>query len=489
MTDFNGLGGYSLLGVDGVCVIVGKNGCGKSTVLKQFEQNLQGREGYGVVRYISPERAGVLSYEPNVERNMLSRPTWLPEARRQNQSDTFKQQSATLFRRLELLTLREIERDHTLDGYIPQTFQATIDKIDSLLERVRMERAQDGGFRIMVRETGALANPAEISSGESELISLAIEFLSFSKEADPSKQNILVVDEPDVHLHPDLQDRLARFIVEELAQPHIIFVLATHSTALLSALANEAPAKVAFMKRGEIELTFRPITEVLERVLPMFGAHPLSNVFSKSPILIVEGEDDERIWQQAVRSSNGRLRLHPCVADSIDRIAAFEAEADAVLGAVYDNAIGYSLRDRDDAAADIDDVGRIRRMRLSCRAAENLMLCDDVLELAGTSWNTLQARILTFVAENRSHPYYAHVANFAETLDRKETNIKSIRNVLIGMVSTKPWEVLVGQSIARLAQGHDLGGEHSLRAYLGEKVCTGLLALPAKAVEAGIAQR
>ena len=52
----------------------------------------------------------------------------------------------------------------------------------------------------------------DISSGESELISLGIEFLVFGEELQAEKDNWLLIDEPDVHLHPDLQARLVRFL-------------------------------------------------------------------------------------------------------------------------------------------------------------------------------------------------------------------------------------------------------------------------------------
>lgn len=477
--DYEHLGDIQLRNIGKTNVILGKNGCGKSFLLKQAEQHLRNREGFGLIRYVSPERAGFLMYEPGVDQAMAQNVNWLADTRRKNQAGNFKQQSATIYRRLELLTLREIERDQFADGYEPKTFDAVVDKINTLLDRVRVERIATGGFSIADKTTGQQASAEDISSGESELISLAIEFLAFVKECDPARSNLLLIDEPDVHLHPDLQDRLARFMVQELSAPHLTVILATHSTPLLSALASEGETRVAFMKRGDRELTFRPVSDILERVLPMFGAHPLSNIFNEAPILLVEGEDDERIWQQAVRSSGGRVRVYPCVADTVSRIGQFENEANAVLEAIYDNARGFSLRDRDLQPEAIEDVGRVVRMRLSCRAAENLMLSDDALALAQTDWPGLQAKIATFVEESPHHPYHAAMAGFAADYDRKGADLKDIRNVLIGLMSNKPWEVLVGQAIARLAQGDGLEGEHSLREYLGEKVCTNLLGMAA----------
>jgi ABC-type multidrug transport system ATPase subunit len=376
------------------------------------------------------------------------------------------------YRKLEILTLREIEQEHILPEYQPKTFQTIIDKINTLLDRVQIERA-DSGFNIVEKGTTTIAKPEEISSGEAELVSLAIEFLSFQKECDKTKMNFLIIDEPDVHLHPDLQDRLAVFISDEISSGYLTVIIASHSTSFVGALAREGSAKVVFMKRGDTILQFNDISEVHQKILPMFGAHPLSNIFNEAPILLVEGEDDERIWQQVVRSSVGAISVYPCVAGTVVKLNEFEVQANNIITSVYDSAFGYSLRDRDDNPEEIEDVGSIKRMRLSCRTAENLLLSDDVLVAAGSTWEDLQVSITTFVEESTHHPKHTEMKTFLnEGLDRKNADLKEIRLILAGLITTKPWEVLVGQTIASLKVRTGLTGDNSLIAYLGAKVCT-----------------
>ena len=480
--DYEGINSFTLRGTQGINIILGKNGCGKSYMLKQLEQGLRNRPQSGRVTYVSPERAGFLQYEAGVDQNIASNLQWMFDTRRRNQSSNFKQQSASLYRRLELMILRGIERDHIKEGYTPRNFDSVVEKINTLLDRVSVRRIETGGFSIIEKGTDRPASPEEISSGEAELISLAIEFLAFAEEADITRENFLLVDEPDVHLHPDLQDRLARFIRSELVAPHIRVILATHSTPFLSALAEEPTATVTFMRRGDKEISFRNVTDVLRQVLPMFGAHPLSNIYSEAPILLVEGEDDERIWQQAVRSSEGGIKVYPCVAGSVVNLAEYERESNRILGSVYDTARGYSLRDRDDGPEEIEDDGNVIRMRLSCRSAENLMLSDDVLAMSNIDWNVMKERIASFVAESPSHPRYAEMKIFMEAgFPRKSADIKEIRNVLAGMFTSKPWEVAVGQAIAEITRGRNLDGEDSLSSYLGSKVCASIPGLAQRA--------
>jgi energy-coupling factor transporter ATP-binding protein EcfA2 len=469
-------GGVTLTNLSKFNVLLGKNGCGKSTVLKTLDAALD-RSVFARVRYISPERGGLLSYEPGIDQTITGDPNWLTTVRRRNQSENFRQQSATLFRRLELLILREIEREHTLPDYRPRTFDEVLAPLNGLLERVRLERDVGKAFEIRDRDNENTTVPADLSSGESELISLGIECLFFKHECDEEKPNVLLIDEPDVHLHPDLQNRLARFMLQTFKDTNVTLVLATHSTALLGGLAEDSTASICFMTRRQAELPFQPITDVDRAILPIFGAHPLSNVFNEAPVLLIEGEDDERVWQQAVRSAEGSVRLYPCVVGGNTHFAEFETKVNGVISSVYDNARAFSLRDRDISPEAIHDVGNVIRMRLSCRAAENLMLSDDVLAYAGTDWSTCRTSVEAWIANNSDHKFHAEMAGFRDGgFERKDFDLKEIRNILLGLISTKPWEVLVGQTIAHVAKnGGGVLGEDGLTAYLGQKVCKHLL--------------
>lgn len=474
--DLLALAGYDLRGLATQNIVLGKNGCGKSRLLKTIEQNLRTRPDIGAVRYISPERAGVLQYEANVEQNITTNIGYLADSRRQNQAQQFRQQSAAQFRKLELLVLREIEKNPTFRNDPSKTFDTVVEKINTLLDRIYIKRG-DPSFTIHDRKTDAIVGAAEVSSGESELVSLGIECLVFARECIPERLNLLLLDEPDVHLHPDLQARFARFLMDLVKESPISFLLATHSTAFLGAMSANADTRIAFMQSGQQDLNFVSVGYTLKRILPVFGAHPLSNVFNEAPVLLVEGEDDERIWQQAVRSGKGIIAVYPVSVDSVTQLSAFESEVAKIIGAVYDGAVGYSLRDRDDDPAEIGDIGPVKRFRLNSRAAENLLLSADVLARENITWAELQTRITTWISNNPTHPHFSEVSVFAqEGFDRRNADLKVIRNDLVGLMgSNKPWEILVGQAIAALARGEGLTDPDSLREYLGNELCDVLL--------------
>ena len=467
---------YKLDGLAEINVIVGKNGCGKSSLLKEFEGRLN-LNNPGIKRYVTPERGGVLSYEAGIEQNMTGDVNWLTHTRRKNQFRQFREQTMVQFRRLELAIHREAE-----DRSEPGDFSSYLTLLNTLLDNVEMRRG-DPVFSVVSRATDTVISPENLSSGESELIALGIEALLFAKEAEPGKENLFFLDEPDVHLHPDLQARLVKFLISLVQEQPFTIVMATHSTAILGALSHFDGAKVAFMKVGDQHLNFRGLSESLDRVLPVFGAHPLSNVFNERPILIVEGEDDERVWQQAVRSSEGRIAIYPVSCDSVSNMSDYEQEVQQIVSSVYDAPRAYSLRDRDDGPEMIDDLPPVTRMRLSCRTIENLILSDDVLASTGITWDEARSKMDGWIERNPDHVRFDDMVAFRDGgYERKTATLKQIRLILVDAIlgSTKSWEVLVGKVIAAVSRPADnvTPPEHSLPAYLGEKA-TRLLLAPA----------
>ena len=471
------INGYALLSnLNKINIVLGKNGCGKSTALRRIDTNLESQPQYGKSKYISPERGGIVIYNSSAEHNVNTVDRHLQRSRRKNLANDFRQQSVAQYRNLELLTARDNEF-----GTSDVKFGSYVDRINSLLDNITIKRRQDWTtFKIFKKGTSSELSAETISSGESELISLGIEILVFSKELEDGKENFLLLDEPDVHLHPDLQVRLMKFLIDLIEDSDNFRVLiATHSTAILSALESYDGAHLAFMTYGQTELKFNPISEIHKKILPVLGAHPLSNVFNEESVLFLEGGDDERIWQQVVRSSGGKVRIHPRSVEGVTKLDEFEKEAQKIIETVYDNAKGYSLRDRDETTGEISDLVHVKRMKLSCRASENLLLSDEVLEKLGCSWGCLKAKVNSWLKINHDHGHYAIMRNFKdEGYDRKNFDLKKIRNDLMGIIgSEKPWEVAVGQTIATMTwnDNTDFNEDGKLLSFLGEKVVKTLL--------------
>ena len=402
--------------------------------------------------------------------------------RRKNQYAAYKEASVSEFKNLEILVLRHIERDAETRANNAITFDTEIQKLNRLLDRVELRRSADAAFTIFLKGTEQAPSHQDLSSGESEVISLGIEVLSFAyacrSDQYSATDNWLLLDEPDSHLHPDLQRRFTELLVSAFEGIAARAIIATHSTSIVSSLIDQPNARVAHVACEDANIELREVSDSLKAILPVFGAHPLSQVFNQSPPLIVEGEDDERIWQTVVRSSQGRVRLFPCVARTIENMTEYETTANDVMSSIYDNAKCFSLRDGDDGPYEIEDLGQVTRFRLNCRNAENLLVSDCVLASLETNWDALQAKIERWINSNEGHVRYDNMVAFRDGgWDRKFHQPKEIRLLLVDLAgSNKPWEVIVGRAIASLSEDSP-ANEHSLKDYLGEKLVREVLGL------------
>ena len=326
-----------LVNYNQINILLGKNGSGKSSILREMADHPQNKPG--IVRYISPERGGALQHNSSVLDAIDSNPARMVNSRKKNQCLEFRTQSAAQYSRLEYIVLREIEKDKRKDH--DYDFYRYLEQINSLLENIEIRRTaifSKKGFEVYEKNSNnAHVQPipiTEISSGESELISLAIECMVFEMECESDKENYLLVDELDVHLHPDSQVKLCEFIINLFKTKNIKIFIATHSTPILAGFSDELNVHVGFIKKGQAEVKFNPISEEYKNILPVFGAHPLSSIFNKNPILLVEGDDDVRIWQKVVRSSGGAVNLYPCAVGSETKLKKHEEVANKILTAI-----------------------------------------------------------------------------------------------------------------------------------------------------------
>lgn len=457
-------------------IILGRNGAGKSRFLRSIDNELSQNPSYNV-RYISPERAGVFRRDGHIQNNMEQNKEWLRSVRGRNQADNFKAASANLLRELELVYLRRLESTPELRSDHEKTFRHDrLDKINRLLANISI--AQEGSDLVFRSSSGEIVQADQISSGESEAIALASEIMYFFDTVQSKLFNILLLDEPDVHLHPDLQARLARLIISSIAsldsenQDNVAVCIATHSTPLVCALATSSYTTIGTKQYGKNFVVQISAAESLKRAAPFFG-HPLSLSLSNDTLLIVEGEDDERVWQQAARSSQGRIHLFPVVAESVDQQTELERTCAPLLSALYDNPKAFSLRDGDGVADDLTSMGPVVRFRLKSYAIENLLVTDECLLTLGTSWPDFQQAAKKWLLENPSHRDKDLLSALISSDDRlRHKKIKAIRQLICVIAGTsKPWEVAVGQAIGSLTVAPLTAGATSLVDFIGLPAC------------------
>jgi len=72
---------------------------------------------------------------------------------------------------------------------------------------------------------------------------------SFYLAQQSGKQLIVLIDEPELHLHPTLQEKFVKFLLESSKNAQII--LASHSPLLVKQLAFNDKVKISVIQNGQ----------------------------------------------------------------------------------------------------------------------------------------------------------------------------------------------------------------------------------------------
>jgi predicted ATPase len=132
-----------------------------------------------------------------------------------------------------LQTIREIGDAAALDAAIDDAFPGS--RLDVT--------AQDGRFEVTVRQHGLLRplKGAELSDGTLRYLLLAAALLT------PRPPALLVLNEPETSLHPDLLPALARLIARASARSQVLVV--SHAARLIAALEREEASQSLVLEK------------------------------------------------------------------------------------------------------------------------------------------------------------------------------------------------------------------------------------------------
>jgi len=306
-----------------------------------------------------------------------------------------------------------------------------------------------------------IAGVDQLSSGEAQLLTIGLDILTIGAiwEIEGRAQRILLIDEPDAHIHPDLQVRFAEFLLRVIDRFKLQVVVATHSMSLLAAAGQFGGDRscVIFLQRMQQTYMAQSFDAARKEAATVLGGHVLMGPLFGAPLLLVEGDDDFRIWGQVPRHHVINLSVLPCNGDEIFK---YQKSLERTLASISDakpNPVGYALIDGDKSLPRPNPQSPqqfVRFIQLSCHEAENLYLSDEVLAQWGLTWNKAEQQL---IAASATSPRLGVFAN-AATLDKRNVDLKGLMPDLVEVLDPKrvEWTLRVGTAIGKAKPSGEL---------------------------------
>jgi hypothetical protein len=463
-----GGGAWELSGLTTITTLFGKNGSGKSRLLRNWRDQDTNRS-----HYIIPERIGSLQFEPgylNDETDSERR----SQSSRQNFSDSYRQRVVT---RIQAYFMA---RGAIRAGQLPGDPAALESLLASALPDFQIQLTGSNPPYVLHRisDRTQVSDVSQLSSGESQLATVALDVVTMSAIWDLKQEptRLLLVDEPDAHIHPDLQVRFADFLLKAAEQFKLQIVVATHSTTLLAALGQfggEA-ASVVYLDRSKTNFRAQPFSKEIKEIAACLGGHALMGPLFGVPLLLVEGDDDYRIWSQVPRYHHVNFSVIPTNGDEIKQ---YQKALEKILAALREpiRPAGFALLDGDKElpqASEHAPQKQIKFLRLNCHESENLYLSDEVLSSLETTWADAAAKI---VAEAQNFGQKAEVLSQAVGWDRRTVDLHQCINQLTQILDPKNvhWTIRVAKALGTerpSGQIADFLGAEVLNALWGRQV-------------------
>ena len=153
-------------------------------------------------------------------------------------------------------------------------------------------------YEVIIKKRGRAIKITEASSGEKEIMSLLLGLF-----ANNVKGGVVIIDEPDLHLHPKWQRSLLDLLASLSEERRIQFVLATHSPQFITTESIQNTFRV-YEENGTSKV-FIPSSEDMQKsdIKDIFHiVNVLNNekIFFAEKVILVEGVVDRIIYEKVL---------------------------------------------------------------------------------------------------------------------------------------------------------------------------------------------
>ena len=166
---------------------------------------------------------------------------------------------------------------------------------------VKVINPQNNEYEFILKKGGTTFNIARASSGEKELLTYVLAVYGLNL-----RDALIVVDEPELHLHPRWQSALVDLFERLARDTNNQFLMATHSPSFIS------PATIPYVSRVFTEANesriFKLSTAALpnqKHILSIVNSQNNEKIFFSDMVILVEGLSDRIFFEQAIARVRG----------------------------------------------------------------------------------------------------------------------------------------------------------------------------------------
>lgn len=399
-------------------IIAGPNGSGKSTLLN----GVRSYAGHDNIMYVGPHRAmrkqtvrqrhllsSTLSFELLLSSQHLQgiegiqifdgeRDPW-----GYDESANYLKHALCQIEvdRLQAIGNRLDREGEILKGSLVDPWTPLRELLSSLLPHLQFERIDTSNrdqvkvlFRVHLQD--ALVDLDDLSSGEKSIIQMfyplvereirgLVQELDIQAEPHERPELCVLIDEPELHLHPTLQLKVLEFMRDLTSRQSLQVIVATHSPTIVEGASFEElyllrPPELVSLGENQL-IRVADDEDRLSALRTLFGT--THNLTSMQPVIVVEGATD-RDAGQAVADSSVYRALHR----GFDRATLISAggkrEAARLARALRSALLVFSSRLRVVAVLDqdLDEAGDDIVKLLPVSMMENFLIDPDVLFVA-----------------------------------------------------------------------------------------------------------
>ena len=333
-----------------IMIITGPNGCGKSTLL-------QALRGVGAKRamYIGPHRASRRQrvrfrfLEPEIRMRTVLEGDQLPglEGIRGTsvERSPWEFDDAASFLKYGLCQIELDRREAIAHRYeqnreirkdsLPDVWAPLRDLAENLLPHLQFEKIDTTNKNRVqclwsVRGRADVIDIDDLSSGEKSIIQLFFPLVEhrvrttlreLKGEVDTSASQspiCALIDEPELHLHPNLQTRILDYLRNLAVREDAQFIIATHSQTIVE---NANSEELYLLRPSELvgpdenQLTrIATDSERLDLLRDVFGS--TSNITAMRPIVVVEGKQEDNRSRRAADTM-----IYTFLSDEFNRVS------------------------------------------------------------------------------------------------------------------------------------------------------------------------